>query len=115
MKSNLDKCHLLVSGHKLETVWAKIGGTKIWESNKQKLLDVIINRNLNFDEYVFHLCKKAGTKLSVLARLSNYIEFVELSNCRVLKKEKYCLKHLSNHKFRQHVFLQFHAKHYMVL
>ena len=61
MKSNLDKCHLLVSGHKLETVWANIGGTKIWESNKQKLLDVIIDRNLNFDEYVFHLCKKAGT------------------------------------------------------
>ena len=75
MKSNLDKCHLLVSGHKHETVWAKTGGTKIWESNKQKLLGVIIDRNLNFDEYVFDLCKKAGRKLSVLARLSNYMSF----------------------------------------
>ena len=42
MKLNQDKCHLLVSGHKHETVWAKIGETKIWESNKQKLLGVVI-------------------------------------------------------------------------
>ena len=42
---------------------------KIWGSNKQKLLGVAIFRNLNFDVYVFDLCKKAGRKLSVLARL----------------------------------------------
>ena len=79
IKLNQDKCHLLVSGHKHETVWAKIGKRKILESNKQKLLGVIIDRNLNFDEYVFDLYKKAGRKLSilamVLARLSNYICF----------------------------------------
>ena len=39
------------------------------------LLGVVIDRNLNFDEYVFGLCKKAGKKLSVLARLSNYMTF----------------------------------------
>ena len=67
---------LTCSGHKHETVWAnKIGETKIWESNKQKLLGVVIDRNLNFDKYVFDLCKKAGRKLSVLARLSNYMSF----------------------------------------
>ena len=43
------------------------------ESNKQKLLGVVIDKNLNFDEYVFDLCNKAGRKLSVLARLSNYM------------------------------------------
>ena len=75
MKLNQDKCHLLVSGHKHDTVWAKLGGTKIWESNKQKLLGVAVDRNLNFDEYVFDLCKQAGRKLSVLARLSNYMSF----------------------------------------
>ena len=75
MKLNQDKCHLLVSGHKHETVWAKIGETKIWESNKQKLLVFVIDRDLNFDKYVFDLCKKAGRKLSVLARLSNYMSF----------------------------------------
>ena len=60
MKLNQDKCHLLASGHKHETVWAKIGETKIWESNKQKLLDSDIDRNLNFAEYVFDLSKKSS-------------------------------------------------------
>ena len=49
IKLNQDKCHLLVFERKHETVWAKMGETKIWESNKQKLLRVVINRNLNFD------------------------------------------------------------------
>ena len=60
MKLNQDMCHLLVSGHKHETVWAKIGETKILESNKQRLLRAVIDKNLNFDEYVFDLYKKAG-------------------------------------------------------
>ena len=77
MKLYLDKCYLLVSGHKHETVWAKIGETKIWESNKQKMLGVVIDRNLNFDENIFDLWKKAGRKMSVLARLSNYMSFVK--------------------------------------
>ena len=59
-KLNQDKCHLPVSGHKHETVWAKIGETKILESNKQKLIGFAFDRNLNFDEYVFDLCKKGG-------------------------------------------------------
>ena len=80
MKLNQDKCHLLVSGHKHETVWAKIGETKIWESNKKKLLRVAIDGNLNFDEYVFDLCKKTGRKLSVLARLSIYTSFEKKKN-----------------------------------
>ena len=71
MKLNQDKCHLIVSGHKHETVWAEIGEKKIWESNKRKLLGVAIDRNPNFDEYVFDSCKKAARKLSALARLSN--------------------------------------------
>ena len=55
---------------------------------KKKKIDFAIDRNLNFDEYVFDLCRKAGRKLSVLARLSNYMSF---------EKRKYYLKHLSNH------------------
>ena len=73
VKLNRDKCHLLVSGFKYENVWANIGKTKIWESEKQKRLGVEIDRTLNFDEYIASLCKKAGNKLSVLARLSNFM------------------------------------------
>ena len=56
-----------------ENIWAKNGKTKIWESKKQKLLGVEIDRPLNFDEYIASLCKKAGKKLFVLARLSNFM------------------------------------------
>ena len=69
MKLNQDKCHLLISGFKYKNVWAKIGKTTIWESKKQKLLDVEIDRTLSFDEHIASLCRKAGKKLSVLARL----------------------------------------------
>ena len=29
MKLNEDKCHLLVAGHRYESLWAKIGETRI--------------------------------------------------------------------------------------
>ena len=45
MKLNKDKCHLIISGHKSEAIWAKIGQTKIWESKNQKLLGVMIDRH----------------------------------------------------------------------
>ena len=75
MELNKDKCHLLVSGHKNENVWVKTGDEKIWESAKQKLLGMVIGRNLNFDDHVISLCKKAGRKLAVLPRLSKFMSF----------------------------------------
>ena len=86
MKLNHDKGHLLVSGHKNETAWAKIDETKIWESNKQKLFGVVIDRKLNFDEYVFDLCKKVGNVKVCFSKIVKY--------CNI---EKCYLKHLSNH------------------
>ena len=65
------------------SIWAKIGDTGICESNKQKLLGVHTDRTLSFDEHFSHLRKKAGWKLSVLARLSSYIT---LTQRRVLMK-----------------------------
>ena len=50
MKLNQDKCHLLVSNY-------KHGAEITWESNKQKLLGLQIDRNLNFNEYVSSLRK----------------------------------------------------------
>ena len=74
MKLNEDKCHLLAGGYKHESIWAKIGDARIWVSNKQKLLEVHIDRTLSFDEHVSNLCKKAGKKFSdFLARWSSYM------------------------------------------
>ena len=78
MKLNQGKWRFLVSGHQHETVWAKIGEEKFWETNKPKLLGVVTDRNLNFNKYDFDLCKKAGRKLSVSASLSNCTSFEDI-------------------------------------
>ena len=58
---------------KYENVWAKLGKTNIWESKKQKLLGLEIDRSLSFDKHITSLYRKAGKKLSALARLSNFM------------------------------------------
>ena len=73
MKLNQDKCHFLLSGHKNEVMLAKIGHSKIWENCTQKLLGIIIDRNLKFDEYILTQCKKAGRKIKALARVCTYL------------------------------------------
>ena len=74
MKLNQDKCHFLLSGHKHEVMFAKIGHSKNWENCTQKLLGIIIDRNLKFDEYILTQCKKAGRKIKALARAWNVEE-----------------------------------------
>ena len=73
MKLNQDKCHLLISGHKHEIVWANIGNSKTWEGNQQKLLGITIDKNLSFDKYVIEKCKKASQKLNALIRICPYL------------------------------------------
>ena len=51
-------------------MFAKIRHSKIWESCAQKLLGIIIDRNLKFDEYILTQCKKTGRKIKALARVS---------------------------------------------
>ena len=52
-----------------------MGDEKIWDSAKQKLRRIETGRNLNFIDHVIPLCKKAGRKLVVLARLSKFTSF----------------------------------------
>ena len=59
MKLNQEKCHRLLSGNRFENILAKIGHAKIWESPKQKLLGVVIDRDLSLDGYASSLCRKA--------------------------------------------------------
>ena len=73
MSFNQDKCHLLAPEFKYKNVLTKAWKTKIWASKKQKLLGVEIYKTLSFDEYITSLCRKAGKKLSVLVRLSNFV------------------------------------------
>jgi len=75
MKMNADKCHLLVSGFKHETMFANVGENKLFEERSVKLLGVTIDNELKFDKHVSELCNKASRKLSCLIRMSSYLSF----------------------------------------
>ena len=71
MKSNDDKCHLIVCNQK--DVSITLGSENIEESSSVELLGVTIDTNFNFNEHVTNLCKKANQKLHALARISKYL------------------------------------------
>ena len=93
MKMNAEKCHLLISGNKHEHIWAKIGEHKIWEESKVKLLGVIIDNKLNFEEHVNSLCNKANKQLTALIRLGKFLSFEKKRNLLkafIESQFKYC-------------------------
>ena len=83
IKMNSDKCHFLISGHKHEQLWAKIGNDKIWETRSVELLGVTIDNDLKFDEHLLKIFLKANRKLSALTRIKKYLDFHKI---RVLFK-----------------------------
>ena len=84
MKLNQDKCHLLISGHKYESVWANIGSCKICESNEQKLRGVNIDSKLNFSHYILKQWKKAGRELSALSARESFHEILLNLSCHTV-------------------------------
>ena len=47
----------------------------IWESTEEKLLGVTIDKNLDFNSHLTSVCKKAGQKVSALARITRLLPF----------------------------------------
>ena len=73
MTLNASKCHLLVSGYKDELMFATVGDALIWEEVSAKLLGIIIDSSLTFNDHVKMICKKASQKLTGIARMSNFM------------------------------------------
>ena len=71
MKSNSDKCQLLVSIN--NTVNIKIGNIDITNCSCGKLLGVKFAHKLTFDDHISELCKKARGKIHTLARITTYM------------------------------------------
>ena len=67
MKLNTDKCHLIISGNKHESLWTDIAIDKIWESNNVKLVGVNIDRDLKFNGHMLSICSEANRKLTILS------------------------------------------------
>ena len=70
-KNNDDKCHLMVC--KKNNVSVTLGNETIKESNSVELLGIKINAHLNMNEHVTNICKEANQKLHALARISKYL------------------------------------------
>ena len=83
MTLNEGKCNLLVCGHKHECMFANIGSTQIWEEYSAKLLGIHIDRDLSFQNHVRILCKSAGRKISMMARIAKYLS---VSKRKILMK-----------------------------
>ena len=73
MTLNEPKCHLLVFGCKDEAMFARVGNALLWEESSAKLLGIIIDSSLSFDNHVKTICRKASQKLTAISRISNFI------------------------------------------
>ena len=71
MKSNTDKCHLIIINNQDNDI--KIGNDVITSGNSVKLLGVTNDNKLNFNEHVDNICKKTNNKLQALARIAKYL------------------------------------------
>ena len=73
-KANPDKYHLLINNTK-ESFQIKIGNETVSNSKYEKMLGVKKDHELNFNEHVSSLCKKASQKLNVLSRIASSMTF----------------------------------------
>ena len=71
MKSNEDKCHVLISTN--GRVQVNIGTFRINNSKCKKLLGIKIDCKLNYDGHIGIICKKAGAKLNPLTKVAQYM------------------------------------------
>ena len=93
MKMNAEKHHLFISGNIFEQMWVRIRDDMIGKNKTVKLLGIMIDNELKFDEQLSDICIKANRKLIVLTKMRKYLDF---NKVRLLFKSffeshfKYC-------------------------
>ena len=75
MKSNPDKCHLLVSTN--GNVKIRIGNFQIENTKREKLLGIQFDNKLSFDYHLSEICKKASRKLDAVGTLTPYMNLIK--------------------------------------
>ena len=92
MVLNPGKCHCLVLGNRSNSDTINLNGRKRASSSYEKLLGILIDRDLSFDKHL-KSCRKAGQKLNALARISNYLTHDQkrlLLNSIIKSQFSYC-------------------------
>ena len=75
MRLNYSKCHLIVCGHKYESMICKIGNTQVIETHLVKRLGMKIEPELTFYKQMEIVCKKASQKLNAFSQICAIIPF----------------------------------------
>ena len=91
MKANKDKCHLVTSTN--NKVFMKIDDIEIESTSSEKLLGIKIDSNLNFNEHLDEIIKKASRKVNVLSRITPYMNLAKrklLMNSFFTSQFNYC-------------------------
>ena len=70
---NLGKCHYIVIGDDDPFHKIILNKNETASSNEEKILGILLDSKLNFDSLITSLYKKAGQKLSALARINHYL------------------------------------------
>ena len=81
LKANPGKSHILLSSKKPEIV--SVDGICIAASSREKLLGVIIDSELKFENHITEICLKVSKKINALCRISS---FMSLEKRRTLMK-----------------------------
>ena len=70
-----------------------VGEQVIWESPKERLLGLVIDKELNFDKHLMILGKKVSAKVTALARMAKMILFEKrrlLMKAFIESQSSYC-------------------------
>ena len=75
MVLNPGKCHFMLFGVKENEEFDLIcNDITLKHSSHEKILGVIIDNKLSFDEHIINICKTANTKLNVLSKINHYMK-----------------------------------------
>jgi hypothetical protein len=92
LKSNAEKCHLITNLKDTE-LCINISNSVIKNSSKEKLLGIVFDNRLTFDDQLNGLYKNATRKFHALARISSYISLKQrkiLFNSFFMSQFGYC-------------------------
>ena len=94
MVLNRGKCHYLALGNRSNSGTTNLNRTKLASNSYEKLLCILIDRDLSFDKHIKSLCRKSGQKLNALAQISDYLTHDQkrlLLNSVIKSQFSYCL------------------------
>ena len=93
MAVNPKKFQVMFLGCDKQGLQIPIDNTTIISSNSVRLLGIIIDHRLTFNDHIFEICNKANRKISALLRIRNFLNKKQaeiLSNSYILSAFNYC-------------------------